>query len=106
MTDLNDLMKQAKLMQEQMQKTQQELADLTVTGESGAGLAKVTMNGKFEVSDVSLDSSLMKEEQPLVEDLIAAAVNDAVRRVNDNNKNQFADMASGFNLPEGFKLPF
>ena len=106
MTDLNDLMKQAKLMQEQMQKAQEKLAEVVVTGESGAGLVKVTMNGKFEVSDVALDSSLMDEEQALVEDLMAAAVNDAVRRVNDNNKNQFAGMTSGFNLPEGFKFPF
>jgi hypothetical protein len=106
MTDLNDLMKQAKLMQEQMQKAQEKLAETEVTGESGAGLVKVTMSGKFEVKNVSLDSTLKDEEQVLVEDLIAAAVNDAVRRVNDNNKNQFAGMTSGFNLPEGFKLPF
>jgi hypothetical protein len=106
MTDLNDLMKQAKLMQEQMQKAQEKLAEIEVTGESGAGLVKVTMSGKFEVKNVSLDSTLRDEEKVLVEDLIAAAVNDAVRRVNDNNKDQFAGMASGFNLPEGFKFPF
>ena len=106
MTDLNDLMKQAKLMQEQMQKAQEKLAETEVTGESGAGLVKLTMSGKFEVKNVSLDSTLKDEDQVLVEDLIAAAVNDAVRRVNDNNKNQFAGMTSGFNLPEGFKLPF
>ncbi len=106
MTDLNDLMKQAKLMQEQMQKAQEKLAEIEVTGESGAGLVRVTMSGKFEVKNVSLDSTLRDEEKLLVEDLIAAAVNDAVRRVNDNNKNQLAGMTSGFNLPEGFKLPF
>ena len=106
MTDLNDLMKQAKLMQEQMQKAQEKLAEIEVTGESGAGLVRVTMSGKFEVKNVSLDSTLRDEEKLLVEDLIAAAVNDAVRRVNDNNKNQLAGMTSDFNLPEGFKFPF
>ena len=106
MTDLNNLLKQAKDMQEQMQKAQEELAEQEVTGESGAGLVKVTMNGRHEVKKVTLDPSLMDEEQSLVEDLVAAAVNDAVRRVAENNKNQFAGMASGFNLPEGFKFPF
>ena len=106
MTDLNDLMKQAKLMQEQMQKAQEKLAEIEVTGESGAGLVRVTMSGKFEVKNVSLDSTLRDEEKLLVEDLIAAAVNDAVRRVNDNNKNQLAGMTSGFNLPEGFNFLF
>lgn len=106
MADLNDLLKQAKEMQEQMQKAQEELAMQEVTGESGAGLVRVTMNGKHEVKKVALDDSLMNEEQSLVEDLIAAAVNDAVRKVAENNKNQFAGMASGFNLPEGFKFPF
>lgn len=106
MTDLNDLMKQAKAMQEQMQKAQEELAEKEVTGESGAGLVKVTMNGRHDVKNVSLDESLMSEELSLVEDLVAAAVNDAVRKVQENNKSQFADMTSGFNLPEGFKFPF
>ena len=106
MTDLNDLLKQAGKMQEQMQKAQQELAEKEVTGESGAGLVKVTMNGKYDVRKVTLDPSLMDEEKSLVEDLVAAAVNDAVRKVGENTKNQFAGMASGFNLPEGFKFPF
>ena len=104
--DLNDLMKQARAMQEQLQKAQQELAAQEVTGESGAGLVKVTMNGKHQVRKVALDAGLMTEEKALVEDLVAAAVNDAVRKVAENNQNQFAGMTSGFNLPEGFKFPF
>ncbi len=106
MTDLNNLLKQAKEMQEQFEKTQKQLAEQEVTGESGAGLVKVTMNGKHNVKKIALDSTLMNEEQSLVEDLVAAAVNDAVRKVGENNKSQLAGMASGLNLPEGFKFPF
>jgi len=106
MTDFGDLMKQVKQMQEQFQQAQKELAEQEVTGESGAGLVKVTMNGKHQVNKVNLDSSLMQEEQSLVEDLVAAAVNDAVRKVAENNKDQLAGMASGLNMPEGFKFPF
>ncbi len=106
MTDLNNLLKQAKEMQEQFEKTQKQLAEQEVTGESGAGLVKVTMNGKHNVKKIALDSTLMNEEQSLVEDLVAAAVNDAVRKVGENNKSQLAGMTSGLNLPEGFKFPF
>jgi len=106
MTDLNNLMKQAKEMQEQMQKAQQEMAEKEVTGESGAGLVKVIMNGKHKVKKVSLDPTLMTEEQGLIEDLIAAAVNDAVRKIEESNKNQLGGMMSGLNMPEGFKFPF
>ncbi len=106
MTDLNDLLKQAKEMQEQMQKAQQEMAEKEVTGESGAGLVKVVMNGKHVVKKVTLDPSLMQEEQSLVEDLMAAATNDAVRKVEENNKNPLGGLMSGLNMPEGFKFPF
>ncbi|MFZ8929517.1 MAG: YbaB/EbfC family nucleoid-associated protein [Pseudohongiellaceae bacterium] len=106
MTDLNDLLKQAKEMQEQMQKAQQEMAEKEVTGESGAGLVKVVMNGKHVVKKVTLDPSLMQEEQNLIEDLMAAATNDAVRKVEENNKNQLGGLMSGLNMPEGFKFPF
>jgi len=106
MTDLNNLLKQAKEMQEQFEKTQKQLAEQEVTGESGAGLVKVTMNGKHGVKKIALDSTLMNEEKSLVEDLVAAAVNDAVRKVGENNKSQLAGMSSGLNLPEGFKFPF
>jgi len=106
MTDINDLLKQAKEMQEQMQKAQQEMAEKEVTGESGAGLVKVVMNGKHVVKKVTLDPSLMQEEQNLIEDLMAAATNDAVRKVEENNKNQLGGLMSGLNMPEGFKFPF
>jgi len=106
MKDLNDLMSQVRNMQEQFEKTQKELEEKEVTGESGAGLVSVVMNGKHTVKKVNLDPSLMKEDQALVEDLVAAAVNDAVRKVAENNRDQFSGMASGFNMPEGFEFPF
>ncbi len=106
MTDIAGLMQQAKKMQEQMQKAQQELVQMECTGEAGAGLVKVTMNGKHEIKKVYLDPGLLGEDKEIMEDLIAAAMNDAVQKVADNNKNQFAGMASGLNLPEGFKFPF
>jgi DNA-binding YbaB/EbfC family protein len=106
MTDFSDLMKQVQQMQEQMQKSQKEIAEKEVIGESGAGLVRVTMNGKHEAKRVTLDPSLMQEERSLVEDLVAAAVNDAVRKVTENNRNHFSGMVPSFNLPEGFKFPF
>lgn len=104
--DLNNLMKQVQQMQEQMQKAQEEIARQEVTGESGAGLVKVTMNGRHEVKKVELDPSLLREDQEVVEDLIAAAVNDVVRKVGEVNKSKLSGFASGLNLPEGFKFPF
>ena len=106
MTDLNNLMKQVQQMQEQMQKAQEEMARQEVTGESGAGMVKVTMNGRHEVKKVELDQNLLDEDREVVEDLIAAAVNDVVRKVAEKNKNQLSGFASGLNLPPGFKLPF
>ena len=106
MTDLNNLLQQAQEMQKQMMKAQEELAQKEVTGEAGAGLARVIMNGKHEVKGVTLDSSLLKEDKEIIEDLVAAAVNDAVKKVAENNKDQLSGMASGLNLPEGFKFPF
>ena len=106
MADMNQLLKQAQKMQEQMQKAQEELARMEVTGESGAGLVKITINGKHEVRSVALDPSLMTEERGLVEDLLAAAMNAAVKKVAENNRSSLANMTAGLNLPEGFKLPF
>jgi DNA-binding YbaB/EbfC family protein len=106
MADMTQLLKQAQQMQEQMQKAQEELARAEVTGESGAGLVKITINGKHEVKKVILDPSLMTEERSLVEDLIAAAMNAAVKKVAENNRSSLASMTAGLNLPEGFKLPF
>lgn len=106
MTDLNALMKQAKEMQEQMQKAQEEALNKIVEGESGAGMVKVTMNGRHDVKEVKLADDLLKEDKAIVEDLLAAAVNDAVRKIEELNKNALSGMASGFKLPEGFKFPF
>jgi DNA-binding YbaB/EbfC family protein len=106
MADMKFLMQQAQRMQEQMQKAQAELAKQTVTGEAGAGLVKVTMNGKHEVKQVSFDPSLLQEEQGVIEDLVAAAMNAAVRKVEELNRSSLGAMTSGLNLPEGFKLPF
>ena len=106
MTDLNELMKQAKQMQEQMQKAQEEMQKQVVHGESGAGLVKVSMNGRHDVVKVVLGDMLLSEDKEVVEDLIAAAINDAVRKVEDKNKDAMGNMAGGFKMPEGFKLPF
>lgn len=106
MTDIAGLMQQAKKMQEQMQKAQEELALLECTGEAGAGLVKVTINGKHEVKNVDIDKSLLDEDKEIIEDLIAAAMNAAVKKVAENNKNQLSGMTAGLNLPEGFKMPF
>ena len=104
--DLGDLMKQAQQMQELFQKQQQELANAEVTGEAGAGMVKVTMTGRHDVRGVDIDSSLMQEDKEILEDLLAAAVNDAVRRVENLNKENMASVASGLNMPAGFKMPF
>jgi len=106
MTDLNEIMKQAKLMQEKFQKAQEEQLKTKTVGESGAGLVKVTMNGKHDVISVSLDDGLMSEDKAVIEDLFAAAVNDAVRKIEEKNKESLSGMAGGMNMPAGFKFPF
>jgi len=106
MTDLNEIMKQAKLMQEQLQKAQKEIQNRVIDGESGAGLVRVKMTGRHDVLSVKLDDSLMKEDKEVVEDLIAAAVNDAVRKLEESNKDSFGNIAGGMKFPDGFKFPF
>ncbi|RLT99298.1 YbaB/EbfC family nucleoid-associated protein [Ketobacter sp.] len=101
-----DLMKQAQEMQERMQKMQEELANAEVTGESGAGMVKVVMTGRHDVKRVSIDDSLLSEDKEILEDLLAAAVNDAVRRVEQANKDKLGGLAAGIELPPGFKFPF
>ncbi len=103
---MNEIMKQAQKMQEDLQKAQEEIAKAEVTGESGAGLVKVTMNGRHDVSKVAIDPSLMEEEREVLEDLIAAAVNDAVRRIEEYQKEKMAGMTGGMGMPPGFKMPF
>jgi len=106
MTDLNELMKQAKQMQEQMQKAQEEAKQRVVIGESGAGLVRVHMNGRFDASKVELSDELMQEDREIIEDLVAAAINDAVKKLEEQNRDALSGLASGFKMPEGFKFPF
>ena len=106
MKGINDLMQQAQKMQADMQKAQEELAQKEVTGEAGAGLVRVTMTGRHDVKQVRIDDSVLSESREVLEDLLAAAVNDAVRRVEAQNREFMAGLASGMNLPPGFKLPF
>ena len=103
---MGGLMKQAQQMQEKMQAMQEEVANSEVTGESGAGLVKVVMTGRHDVKSVTLDDSLMSEDKDLLEDLLAAAVNDAVRKVESVNKEKMASVTGGLNLPPGMNLPF
>ena len=103
---MGNLMKQAQQMQEKMQKAQEELANSEVTGESGAGLVKITMTGRHDVKRVELDDSVMGEDKELLEDLLAAAVNDAVRKIEEKNQSQMSSMTAGMGLPPGMKLPF
>lgn len=100
--NLNSLMKQAQAMQKKMQEMQEEIARLEVTGESGAGLVKVTMTGRHEAKKVILDPSLLQEEKEILEDLIAAAINDAVRKIEDNSRGKMGNVTGGMKLPEGF----
>lgn len=101
-----DLMKQAQEMQEKVQKIQNEMANAEVTGESGAGLIKITMTGRHDVKKVEIDDTLLSEEKEILEDLVAAAVNDAVRKVENNQKDRMSELTSGMPLPPGFKFPF
>lgn len=104
--NMGDIMKQAQQMQEQLQKQQEELASAEVTGESGAGMVKVTMNGRHDVKNVELDPSVMTEDKEFLEDLLAAAVNDAVRKIEETNQQSMSGLASGMGMPPGFKMPF
>ncbi|MFE8069689.1 YbaB/EbfC family nucleoid-associated protein [Marinobacteraceae bacterium S3BR75-40.1] len=103
---LNDLMKQAQRVQEEFQKAQEEVAKAEVTGEAGAGMVKVVMNGRHDVRNVTIDPSLMDEDKEMLEDLLAAAVNDAVRRVEEHQKERMSGMSQGMGFPPGFKMPF
>jgi DNA-binding YbaB/EbfC family protein len=103
---LGNLMKQAQEMQASMQRAQEELANLEVTGESGGGLVKVTMTGKHEARRVSIDSSLVGDDKDMLEDLVAAAINDATHRIEAATKERMTGLTAGLNLPPGMKLPF
>jgi len=103
---IGQLMKQAQRMQADMQKAQEEMSSITVTGESGGGMVRLTMSCKHEVRALDIDDVLLTDDKEMLEDLIVAAFNDAVRRVEKTVQEKFSGMASGLNLPPGMKLPF
>jgi len=99
------LMQQAQKMQQEMQKAQEELADLEVTGQAGGGMVSVVMNGQHAVKRVSIDPTLLDDVE-MLEDLVTAATNDAVNRIKEASDQQMSGMTQGMKLPPGFKLPF
>ena len=103
--NLAGLMQQAQKMQQELQKAQEEMANLTVTGEAGGGLVKVTMTGKHAVRRVEIDPSLLGDRE-MLEDIVTAAINDAVNRVATATQERMSEMTSGIPLPPGMKLPF
>lgn len=106
MNQINDLMKQAQQMQQKMQAAQAEVAQLQVTGESGAGLVRVVMTGRHDVKRVHIDPSLLEDDLEVLEDLVAAAVNDAVRAADAASQEKMASVTAGIPIPPGFKMPF
>ena len=100
------LMQQAQRMQENLKRAQEELAKLEVTGQSGGGMVSVVMNGRHEVRRVNIDRKLLADDHEMAEDLVAAAINDAVNKVAAASQQQMSDVAGGMDLPLGFKLPF
>lgn len=103
---LSGLMKQAQQMQENLKKAQDEIAALEIEGQAGAGMVKIVMTGRHDVKRVSIDPSLMSDDKDMLEDLIAAAINDAVRKLETATQEKMGGLTSGFGLPPGMKLPF
>ena len=103
---LAGLMKQAQAMQDSMKKAQEEIAKLEIAGQAGAGLVKVVMTGRHDVKRVTIDPTLLTEDKDMLEDLVAAAVNDAVRKVEAASQEKMAGLTAGLPVPPGFKLPF
>jgi DNA-binding YbaB/EbfC family protein len=104
--NISDLMQQAQNMQAELQKAQEEAAKAEVQGEAGAGMVTVIMTGRHDVKRVIIDDSVFTEDKEVLEDLLAAAVNDAVRKVEAGTREAMSGLASGLNLPAGFKMPF
>jgi len=104
--DINSLMQQAQAMQEKMQQAQEELAGIEVEGSAGGGLVQVTMTCKYDVRKVSIDDDLLSEDKEVLEDLVAAALNDAVRKVESATQEKMSGLTAGLGLPGGMKLPF
>lgn len=103
---LGNLMKQAQKMQEDMQKVQEEVQNMEVTGQAGGGMVNIVMTGRHDVKRVSIDDSLLQDDKEMLEDLVAAAVNDAVRKIESETKQKMSTMTNGISLPPGMKLPF
>lgn len=103
---LGGLMKQAQQMQENMKKMQEQLAAVEVEGQSGAGMVKIVMTCRYDVKRVTIDASLLQDDKEMLEDLVAAAMNDAVRRVEAMVQEKMAGVTAGLPLPPGFKMPF
>jgi len=103
---LGNLMKQAQLMQENMKKLQEQLAVMEMEGQAASGKVKVVMTGRHEVKRVSIDPALMGDDREMLEDLVAVAVNDAVRRIDAFTQEKMAGATAGLPLPPGMKLPF
>jgi DNA-binding YbaB/EbfC family protein len=104
--NIGNMMKQAQALQENMQKAQAEIAQMQITGESGGGMVKVTLNGKHEVSRVQIEPAVIGEDREMLEDLIAAAMNDAVHKLEAASQATMASLMGGLQLPPGVKLPF
>lgn len=100
--NLGNLMKEAQKMQQRMQEAQQQLTELVVSGESGGGMVRVKMNGRHDVTEVKVNPSLMEEEIEMLEDLFAAAINDAVRKIEKASKDKIAKLTAGLNIPTDF----
>ena len=103
---MGNLMKQAQKMQEDMQKAQEEIANMEIEGQSGGGLVKVLMNGRHELRKVTIDDSLLSDDKDMLEDLVAAAVNDATHKLAQASTERMSGLTSGIELPAGMKLPF
>ena len=103
---LGNLMKQAQLMQDNMKKLQGELAAMEIEGQAGSGMVKVVMTGRHEVRRITIDPRLLADDREMLEDLVAAAVNDAARRVEAMTQEKMAGVTAGLPLPPGMKLPF
>jgi len=106
MKGLGGLMKQAQQMQENMAKMQEEIAQLEVSGSAGGDLVTVQMTGKYQIRKISIDDSLVGEDKDMLEDLVAAAVNDAVNKVADITKEKYSALTGGIDLPGGMQMPF
>ena len=103
---IGNMMKQAQKMQADMQKAQEEIKNMEVEGQSGGGMVKVIMQGSHEVKRISIDDSLLADDKEMLEDLVAAAVNDAVHTIESESKSRMAGVTNGMSLPPGMKLPF